>query len=87
MANIKKGNMEKIIISVAVLVPVLSFIRKKIGRPTTRAMEKQISCLLVRLNITLVFTVLKSFGIGTYAIKYSFYKIFRLIKVTYDPLF
>ena len=68
----KNGNMEKIIINVAVLVPVLSFKRKKIGNPTTIAMEKQISCLLVRLNITLVFTVLKSLGIGTYAIKSSF---------------
>jgi len=58
--------------SVALLVPVLFFIRKNIGKPTTRAMEKHINCLLVRLNITLVFTVLKSLGIGTYAIKFSF---------------
>jgi hypothetical protein len=61
----KKGNIEKIITRDARLVFVLSFSRKNKGNPTTRAMEKQISCLLVRLNITFVLTLLKSFGTGT----------------------
>jgi hypothetical protein len=69
MANIKNGNITKIIISVARLVPAFFLKIKKKGKPTIRAKEKQISCLLVRLNITLVFTVLKSLGMGTYAIK------------------
>jgi len=32
------------------------------------AIEKHIICRFVRLNTTFVFTVLKSFGTGTYAI-------------------
>ena len=72
--------------SVAVLVPVLSFIRKiLVNLPQGQWKTDQLP--LVRLNITLVLTVLKSFGIGTYAIKSSYYEIFRLIKVTYNPLF
>ncbi len=59
------GNIANIISKTAVLVPVVSLHRKNIGTPTNAAIEKQINCLLVRLNISLVFTLLKSFGIGT----------------------
>lgn len=65
MANMNRGSIVKIIKSEAALVPMLSFVRKNSGRPTARAAEKQMSCRFVRLNITLVFTVLKSLGTGT----------------------
>lgn len=44
------------------------FARKKTGIPTAAARAKQMSCRLVRLNMTLVFTRLRSFGTGTKAI-------------------
>ncbi|AHM55952.1 hypothetical protein EAL2_c06510 [Peptoclostridium acidaminophilum DSM 3953] len=65
MANMKRGSIVKIIISVELLVPVLSFVRKNTGNPTASAAEKQMSCRLVRLNTTFVFTVLKSLGTDT----------------------
>ena len=40
------------------------------GIPIMAARVKPISCLCVRFNATLVFTLFKSFGIGTYAISY-----------------
>jgi hypothetical protein len=61
----KKGIIEKIMIRVAALVPVLFLNRKNKGSPTKRAMKKQISCRLVRLKTTFVLTLLKSFGTGT----------------------
>jgi hypothetical protein len=42
------------------------FKRKNVGTPMIAAMEKQISCLLVRLNITLLLTFVKSRGTGIY---------------------
>ena len=57
--------MEKIIIRVATLEPTLFLVKKNRGNPIARAVEKQISCLLVRLNTTFVLTVLKSFGTDT----------------------
>ena len=42
------------------------------GKPTKPARVKPINCLLVRLKATFVFTLLKSLGIGTYAIFTSF---------------
>ncbi|AFV04033.1 hypothetical protein DCF50_p27 [Dehalobacter sp. CF] len=65
MANMKRGSMVKIIISVEPLVPTLFFVRKNRGNPTASAAEKQISCRLVRLNTTFVLTVLKSLGTDT----------------------
>ncbi len=44
------------------------FAIKKTGTPTAAAKAKQIICRLVRLNMTLVFTRLRSFGTGTNAI-------------------
>lgn len=57
--------MEKIIIRVATLEPTLFLVKKNRGNPIASAAEKQISCLLVRLNTTFVLTVLKSFGTDT----------------------
>ena len=50
---------------VAVLFPSGFLSKKKSGTPTSAPLPKQISCLLVRLNATLVLTRVKSFGTGT----------------------
>ena len=55
-------------IKAAVVVPALSFVKKKSGSPIATAAPKQISCRLVRLNITLLLIFVKSFGTVTYAI-------------------
>lgn len=52
----------------AVVVPALSFVKKKSGKPIATAALKQINCRLVRLNITLLLIFVKSFGTFTYAI-------------------
>ena len=39
--------------------------KKKSGTPISAPPPKQINCLLVRLNITFVFTFVRSFGTGT----------------------
>lgn len=49
----------------AALVPIGPLSKKKSGTPTSAPPPKQINCLLVRLNMTLVFTLVKSFGTGT----------------------
>ena len=64
--------MERIIIKAAVESPRGSRSQKYTGIPMTRPMLKQISCRFVRLNMTLVFTLVKSFGTGTYGINSSF---------------
>ena len=58
----------------AVLTDATCFIRKNDGTPKSAATEKQISCLLVRLNITLLFTFVRSRGTEIYdaAITVSF---------------
>ncbi len=56
--------------SAAVLVPIYGFVRKKSGTPTSAPPPKQTSCRFVRLNRNLVFTPVKSFGTGTYAMSY-----------------
>jgi hypothetical protein len=53
----------------AALVQMLPFKRKNSGTPSAAPLAKQINCLFVRLNMTFVFTAVKSFGTGTYAIK------------------
>ena len=50
------------------VVPRRFLVRKYNGTPTAAASEKQISCLLVRLNMTLFFTLVRSLGTCTYAI-------------------
>ena len=52
----------------AVVVPALSFVKKNSGSPIATAAPKQSNCLLVRLNITLLLILVKSFGTVTYAI-------------------
>jgi len=49
----------------AVLLPIETRSRKNSGTPMIAPPPKQISCLLVRLNATLVFTLVKSLGTGT----------------------
>ena len=44
------------------------FTKKNSGSPIATAALKQINCLLVRLNITLLLILVKSFGTVTYAI-------------------
>ena len=50
------------------VLPALSVVKKKSGRPIATAVPKQIYCLLVRLNISLLLIFVKSFGKVTYAI-------------------
>ena len=53
----------------AALVPVLPLSKKKSGTPIRAPLPKQMSCLFVKLNMTLVLTLAKSLGTGTYAIE------------------
>ena len=46
----------------AALTPVYDFSRKNAGTPSSTPPPKQTSCRLVRLNSTLVLTLVKSFG-------------------------
>ena len=64
--------MERIIIKAAVESPKGPRSQKYTGIPMARPMLKQISCRFVRLNMTLVLTLVKSFGTGTYGINSSF---------------
>ena len=49
----------------AALLPNGTRSRKNRGTPMSAPPPKQISCRLVRLNATLVFTLVKSLGTGT----------------------
>ena len=62
------GSMNSIITIMAAELPITPFVRKYVGIPIAAAEPKHISCLLVRLNINLVLTLLRSLGTGTYAI-------------------
>ena len=57
MASRKNGSITRIMQIAAVLTPVCAFVRKKSGTPMAAPQPKQISCLFVRLNNTLVLTV------------------------------
>lgn len=65
MANKNAGIIIKIMTMVAVLVPSGSLRKRKAGSPIRAPAPKQISCRLVRLNSTLVFTFVKSLGTVT----------------------
>lgn len=65
MANKNMGIMERIISSAAALLPRGPLTRKYSGIPTAAAMLKQISCRFVRLNSTLVLTLVTSLGTVT----------------------
>ena len=67
MPNAKKGSMDKIMTMAAALVPPMVRIRKNRGSPTSAPLPKQISCRLVKLNMTLGLTRDRSLGTGTYA--------------------
>ena len=65
MANRKNGSITSIMSNVAVEFPTLPLSKKKSGTPMRTAGVKHISCLLVRLNITLLLTFVKSFDKNT----------------------
>ena len=60
--------MRIIITMTAAVLPIILLVRKYVGTPITAAAPKHISCLFVRLKMTLLFTFVKSFGTETYAI-------------------
>ena len=62
MANSMAGIITTIITIAAGLVPMLPLSKKKSGTPMSAPLPKQMSCRFVRLNSTLVFTLVKSFG-------------------------
>ena len=62
MANSIAGIITTIITMAAGLVPMLPLSKKKSGTPMSAPLPKQISCRFVRLNNTLVLTLVKSFG-------------------------
>lgn len=68
IASMKKGSMTSIMHMAATLLPAGPRSKKKSGTPMSAPPPKQTSCLLVKLNATLVFTLVRSLGTGTYAI-------------------
>ena len=60
--------MRIIITMTAIVLPMMPLVRKYVGTPIAAAVPKQISCLFVRLKMTLLFTFVKSLGTVTYAI-------------------
>lgn len=71
MAKKNMGSMTAIMPSAArELFPVFRR-RKYTGSPSAAAMEKQMSCLFVRLKSTLLFTLVRSLGTDIYAAKFS----------------
>ena len=64
-AGIAEGIMTSIIHMAAILFPAGSRSKKNSGTPTNAPAVKQTSCLRVRLNMTLVLTLVKSLGTGT----------------------
>ncbi len=62
IAKKNSGIMTAIMPSAARLIFPVRFSRKKDGTPMSAAREKQISCRLVRLNKTLLFTFVRSLG-------------------------
>lgn len=61
----KIGSVEMMRKSIAISLGINFLINKYTGIPTNPARVNPISCLLVRLNATFVFTFFKSLGIGT----------------------
>ena len=62
----------------AVLVDAICFIRKNDGTPRSAATVKQTSCLFVRLNITLLFTFVRSRGTEIYDAAISIFLSFNV---------
>lgn len=67
IATRKKGSMTMTMQMAAALIPVWPLSKKKSGTPMSAPHPKQTSCLFVRLNMTFVFTAVRSLGTGTYA--------------------
>ena len=67
IASRNRGSMTTIMQTVAVLELTAVLSKKKSGTPMSAAAPKHINCRLVRPNMTLDFTFVKSFGIVTYA--------------------
>lgn len=65
IAKRKNGSMMTTMHMAAALVPAGPLSRKKSGTPRSAPPPKQMSCLLVRLNMTFVFTFVRSLGTGT----------------------
>ena len=65
IASRKKGSMTSIMHIAAVLFPAGPRSKKKNGTPISAPPVKQTSCLLVKLNMTLVLTFVRSLGTGT----------------------
>lgn len=65
MASIKNGSMATTMHMAAALLPMGFLSKKKSGTPNSAPPEKQTSCRFVRLNITFVFTLVRSLGTGT----------------------
>ena len=66
MANSIAGIITTIITMAAGLVPMLPLSKKKSGTPMSAPLPKQMSCRFVRLNNTLVLTLVKSLEIPLY---------------------
>ena len=67
----------------AVLTAVNCFKRKNDGTPRSAATLKQISCLFVRLNITLLFTFVRSRGTEIYDAAITVFLSFALMRMKY----
>lgn len=65
IAKRKNGIMTTIMMSVATLMLTADRSRKKIGTPASAPRLKQKSCRLVRLKMTFVLILVRSFGTGT----------------------
>ena len=61
--------MARTMMKTATVWGTLSLSKKNSGTPTRAAAPKHTSCRFVRLNMTLVFTRVRSLGTGTYAIE------------------
>ena len=65
IANRNAGSMMTIIVIAAALVPMGLRSKKKSGTPMSAPPPKHKSCRFVRLNSTLLFTLVRSFGTVT----------------------
>ena len=62
MARRNAGSITTIITIAAALTPMGRLSKKKSGTPMSAPQPKQMSCRFVRLNSTLLFTFVRSFG-------------------------
>ena len=67
IASRKNGSITNTITRAAVLVCVCGLRMKKSGTPIIAPPPKQMSCRFVKLKRNFIFTFVRSFGTGTYA--------------------